>query len=133
MGYNINLCNLQSVQNKPVHVQSLPKSTVTQVKDSETQRYNKDELTVGKTGFDWSGYLVSLAYPQEKASLPLLSCHPDLLRRPTKHISPPLKETELLFKNFYKQLFLETLFFSYNKRAVYILSEEFSTFVKKED
>lgn len=130
-GYNVNLCNLQSVQNKPVHEQSLPKSTVIQVKDSEPRRENKDYLYVGKTRFDWSGYFASLAYPQEKASLPLLSCHPELLRRPTKRISPPLKETEIVFKNFSKQLNLETLFFPTIKEQYIFYLKNFPLLLKK--
>lgn len=62
MGYNINLCNLQSVQNKLVYVQLLFKLIVIQVKDFEIWRYNKDELVVGKIRFDWSGYFVLLVY-----------------------------------------------------------------------
>lgn len=130
-GYNVNLCNLQSVQNKPVQEQSLPKSTVIQVKDSEPRREHRNDIYVGKTRIDWRGYFASLAYPQEKASLPLLSCHPELLRRPTKRISPPLKETEILFKNFSKQLDLETLFFPTIKEQYIFYLKNFPLLLKK--
>lgn len=131
MGYNINLCNLQSVQNKLVYVQLLFKLIVIQVKDFEIQRYNKDKLIVGKIGFDWSGYFVLLVYFQEKVLFLLLFCYLDLLWRLMKYIFLLLKEMEFFFKNFYKQLFLEILFFFIIKEQYIFYLKNFLFLLKK--
>ena len=109
VGYNVNLCNLQSVQNKAIHEDSLPRTKKSTLPKSEGAE--DDEFSVKKEKFDWRAYLESLEKTHEKNPPPLLSCHPDLLRRPTIALSLPLRETEILFKNFTKRLILKPRYF----------------------
>ncbi|XP_062579582.1 uncharacterized protein LOC134241557 [Saccostrea cucullata] len=117
LGFNVNLYNLQNAQNKPINERLLSSSRTSKTSgepcptEQSEVHWKEDVGIVKKRKFDWRAYLASLQFTEDTHPPHTLSHNPNLIRRPRIHVSPPLKETELLFNNFTKQLILRQMIF----------------------
>ncbi|XP_061177222.1 uncharacterized protein LOC133185953 [Saccostrea echinata] len=112
IGFNVNLFNLQNAQNKPINESLLPSSRVSKTPEEKCAiELSEDHRKEEDRKFEWRVYLASLQFTEDIHPPQTLSHNPNLIRRPRIHISPPLKETDLLFNNFTKQLILRQMIF----------------------
>lgn len=98
-GFNENLYNIQSAQNKPINESLLPGVQFTEISEQPS-----GEGGIKRWELDGPGCIPYLEKTEERRTSILLPSHSQLLRRPKANTLAMLKEKDLHLKIFTKQL-----------------------------